>query len=173
MKFHFEAHHDTMKKCFKCNESKLVTEFYRHPQMGDGHLGKRKNCTKRDVAIRAERKSSDQACVTKERERARKKTSLYRLNGPTVQPSKESKRKYYLNNKFKKAASGKLYRALRAGLIEKPDHCEMCGSSSTLQGHHHDYGRPLDVAWLCFICHGTVHRKGWHEPVSKRHAHYP
>jgi hypothetical protein len=40
----------TLKTCFKCNVEKPLTDFYPHPQMGDGHLNKCKACTKKDVA---------------------------------------------------------------------------------------------------------------------------
>lgn len=40
---------ETIKKCFKCNEVKNKSEFYKHPGTLDGHLNKCKSCTKKDV----------------------------------------------------------------------------------------------------------------------------
>ena len=37
------------KICFKCQRALSISEFYVHRGMADGHLGKCKDCTKRDV----------------------------------------------------------------------------------------------------------------------------
>jgi hypothetical protein len=39
----------TTKACFKCERRLPLSEFYRHPEMGDGHLGKCRGCTRTDV----------------------------------------------------------------------------------------------------------------------------
>lgn len=61
------------KTCFKCQTTKPLTEYYKHPFMGDGHLGKCKDCTRNDASIRREQKLKDPQWVERERRRHRAK----------------------------------------------------------------------------------------------------
>ena len=45
--------------------------------------------------------------------------------------------------------------ALRDGkLVKRP--CEICGDPK-VHGHHDDYSKPLEVRWLCWVHHKTIH----------------
>lgn len=62
----------------------------------------------------------------------------------------------------KQVARFALNAAVKAGRIKKPATCERCKQVTTtrrMHGHHEDYSKPLDVKWLCSICHGKEHRK--------------
>jgi transposase-like protein len=63
--------------------------------------------------------------------------------------------------RFKSSARSKLGRAVRLGGIAKPATCEKCGSDKYIEAHHPDYGKPLDVRWLCRVCHRALHWAEW------------
>lgn len=47
-------------------------------------------------------------------------------------------------------------RAIKRGLLVRPDRCEKCDVECKPDAHHEDYTRPLDVEWLCKPCHRGV-----------------
>ncbi len=146
-----------MKTCFKCNKTLPLSMFYAHPQMKDGHLGKCKECTKRDTANRVASKSAtDLQWILDERERHRLKAIRVRSEGRSSKKKASSTKRYRKKNPLKWAAHCLVNNAIRSGLMTRKD-CEVCGRKA--QAHHDDYMKPLDVRWLCSYHHAEHHRK--------------
>ena len=138
-----------LKKCFKCNEIKNLREFYVHKEMVDGHLGKCKECTKKDV--------------TEHRNKNVKRIRKYDLSRAKLPHRKKYMsaygREYRKSNPLKRGAMSLLNSAIRSGKIRKPKNCTMCNEEVRMYGHHTDYYKPLDVIWVCQVCHKKLHKE--------------
>lgn len=55
----------------------------------------------------------------------------------------------------KRLARSLLIRAVNRGQVVRGP-CELCGDPNT-EGHHGDYGKPLEVRWLCPPHHVALH----------------
>ena len=143
------------KTCFKCRRTLSILNFYRHPQMADGHLGKCKECARQDASHSHHLKSGDPEWVERERSRGRDKYHRLYGNGPNWKSPEGTPEQ-------KKRACTLLGNAVRSGKVVKPNRCGDCGCRATrIHGHHEDYSQPLAVHWVCPLCH------------RKRHAIYP
>ncbi len=151
-----------MKACFKCGDTKPLYDFYEHPMMRDGHLNKCKECTKKDMKRDYRCNVKNPEWAKKERARCREKfRRLHKNWNHDKGAAQEANRRWYHLNIHKKRAHSQLRRAILSGAVTKPKTCQRCGTQPTpkdLHGHHHDYGKPLDVEWICTSCHGIEHR---------------
>ena len=66
--------------------------------------------------------------------------------------------KWRANNPGHHEAALAVNSALKRGILKKPDNCTCCGKQASLDGHHNSYDKPLEVEWLCRVCHKTAHR---------------
>ncbi len=134
------------KVCFKCRQRLPLTDFYTHPAMADGHLGKCKPCARTDSRRHYQAKwAEDPAWVERQRARGRDKYHRLYAGKPQKHPHQP--------------AHGAIRNAIRDGRLVKPTACTICnGSNDRIEGHHPDYKKPLAVIWLCSRCHGLVHR---------------
>jgi hypothetical protein len=64
--------------------------------------------------------------------------------------------KWKTQNRDKYLAHKAVEGAIRRGHMTKAP-CERCGHAINVHAHHEDYGKPLDVVWLCPPCHRQRH----------------
>jgi len=136
-----------MKTCFKCNIPKELDQFYKHPQMADGYLGKCIECAKEDVRL-------DRINNPTVRERDRERAQLPHRKQLMANGQKRRRKEHPEKN----SAYLKVWRALKKGvLIRKNCFCGLYG-----EAHHDDYSKPLEVKWLCKKHHEERHHElGW------------
>jgi len=80
------------KICFKCNIEKPLDQYYKHRAMSDGHLGKCKECTKKDSLVVYSKLTSTVNGIELERERHREK--YHRLGYKDKQIEYDKKREW-------------------------------------------------------------------------------
>jgi len=131
---------EKVKSCIICKELKPLSEFYKHSQMGDGHLNKCKECTKMHSKQRHYRKYKDDDFVDSERLRARKKYK--RLNYNEKQKEWNRSRPWANSSEYKG-----LHKKLRNnGLIKEGD-----------TSHHYDYNKLNCVFIMNSFDHRHIH----------------
>jgi len=150
------------KKCFKCGKEKYLKEFYKHPQMADGHLNKCIECTKKD----SNKHRADNLEKVKAYDRKRgilphrvAAVRRYEKTDAGKRALNKGRAKWAKQHPLARAAHCILGNAIRAGKIRKQP-CARCGATIRIHGHHEDYYKPLGVIWLCPKCHSLIHSKG-------------
>ncbi len=150
-----------MKICFKCETEKPLSQFYKHPEMSDGHLNKCKECAKKDAAMyrRANheyvKKYERRRNVLPHRIEARKEYAKTEEGKASIA---KGKKKWLEKNYYKKRATFPINNGIENKKIIKPARCSLCKMSKPrIHGHHWDYSKPLDVFWLCSQCHAFIH----------------
>lgn len=136
------------KRCFKCEKTKPVLDFYKHAGMADGRLGKCIECAKIDVKKR----------YNTEPEKLR----AYELKRNKL-PARRASKKDYLKtwrkkNRDKSRAHKEIGRKTAAGKIQR-EPCSVCGTNKYVHAHHDDYSKPLVVLWLCAKHHKLRHKE--------------
>lgn len=135
------------KQCFKCGRVLDIDEFYTHPGMKDGHLGKCKECTKHDT-------------ITRSRQNPEKVRAYEKIRAQTEERKKNRRfyvKKYRQEHPERNAIMLQVQRAIKKGVIVKPKTCCICGDETKLYAHHPNYKEPLNVIFVCQSCHKKIH----------------
>jgi hypothetical protein len=124
------------KVCGTCRTRKWLLAFHR-----------RKLC-----------KSDGRSAVCKDCHRDYSREYVRRKRDRTVHARHQ--RDWRVRNRDREKVHAAVRRALNDGRLVRCDVCSDCSCETRLEAHHEDYGRPLDVIWLCSVCHGLRHRNG-------------
>jgi hypothetical protein len=146
-----------MKICKECEIEKPLTEYYAHNAMADGYLNKCRDC----VRLRVSKNTKEKSEYYKEYDRkrgmlpnrveARKKYAKTEQGKEAIKRAHKKYKESYPARDFARIA---VNNAVRDGKLQKLP-CFICGDVA--EAHHPDYGRPLDVVWLCNTHHREAH----------------
>jgi hypothetical protein len=122
------------KACITCGAVKALSEFPFRAETRDKRRGECNECYRRKMRHLTRRWAAKHPDRRRERNEA-------------VDPAKL-------------AAQQAVGTALRSGRLVRPGVCEDCGAiGGRIEAYHEDYGRQLDVRWLCKPCHWKADRK--------------
>lgn len=123
---------------------KPIDDFYKHSAMGDGRLGKCKECTKADASSNRLKNIEHIRSYDKMRSSQPHRMALHAR--VTKQYAADFPHR-------KKANSAVRYAVISGKIFKQP--CWVCGLNAI--AHHPDYDRPLEVVWLCQPHHKQAH----------------
>jgi len=129
--------------CKFCQTVKTVDDFYAHKKSKDGRSTRCKECTKLYEKNRRQDPRFRDAILAYDRARGSRQTNAY---------VKEYRARY--PNKYR--AHNLVNNSLRDKKLFK-ESCCICGRKDTIEAHHDDYAKPLNVKWMC-----SAHHKQWH-----------
>lgn len=146
-----------MKVCRRCSIEKPLSGYYKHKQMGDGHLNICIECKKIETSQWIKEKEKDPNWLEKERERGRLK--YHRLYIGKYKQSKEIKFKSLVKFRLKYPE-------------KKKAHAKTARMKASVKGnhlHHWSYNDDhlKDVIELSVLDHNLVHRKTVYDQERK------
>jgi hypothetical protein len=152
-----------MKNCRTCKLLKSAAEFYVNRKAKDRRQSICKIC---DCAYQKIYREKNRAKMTlknkiwRENNRERYRETQRRARLRNRDNIRAVQRRWKESNPLKCKAHGLLNKAVLRGEIIKLDKCEWCDNPHEhIHGHHEDYEKPLEVIWLCPICHHNRHEE--------------
>ena len=140
----------TTKICPKCVIEKSLDEFAEFKVGGVMTRSWCRSCQKKDLRIRAR--------TPRYKERRDKYWKDWYYFGGGKEYTREYMREYRQTQEgeIKRKTRRKMNYLLENRLLQK-EPCKKCGSTNKIQAHHSDYLKPLEIEWLCSLCHTRKH----------------
>ena len=134
------------KICSTCREALPGTKFHYQEASPDGCTSICKDCFRKYARNRYQTRPD-----------VREKHRIYRAS-PEIKALRNARNvgRDYSTNQHR--AHGTVARAISNGLITRPSRCSNCENYVDVEAHHADYSKPLEVSWLCKLCHEHLHR---------------
>lgn len=126
-----------MKVCSKCDKAKELDKFPNHRSRKDGKHPYCKECRRQ------------QARIYRKTDRYKAVATEYNKQG-----GKDAVERWRQKNKHKRRAHSAVYQHLSPQICAFLDH----ECNGTIEAHHDDYDKPLNVVWMCRRHHAMYHR---------------
>ena len=146
-----------LKICTRCGRSLPITHFRAELRVRSGLQAACGECQNKTSADARRKYSARYAKAKLEWERAHPKCKT------------EYRRTYRRRHSQARVCESAVYVAVHMGRLTKPNFCEDCARQfpkDKIHGHHANYGKPLEVAWLCHQCHAKRHNHSVNEAAK-------
>lgn len=149
-----------MKTCVKCLKAVPLSEFPKAAGNRDGLRNDCKPCNRLAAKESGSRRYRTESYRTVHAQRIRERRAAGAVREADVRSREKRKQ-----TPEKTAARLAVFKAVANGSLVRPTKCGRCettpspraSGAASIQAHHVDYSRPLDVLWLCQPCHAQQH----------------
>jgi len=165
----FYRNHDECKKCWnkycsdRRNKEKEKDPNFLEKRREYLRIWREKNKDKEKEYLKRSFEKNKEKVNERRRTPERRKVNneavkTWRKNNP--ERFKETEKLRRKNDRKKELARSLIYKHIVRGHMDKGEECEICKARDRgIEAHHEDYNKPLEVRWLCNICHRQQHNK--------------
>lgn len=104
-------------------------------------------------------KGREEVTTASEREYRREYQRKYRQTEKYRAYNRQLQRAWKKLNPHIAKAHLAVFWAIKEGTLIRPSKCSQCDEGGKIEAHHADHLKPLDVTWLCTICHAATRTK--------------